>query len=58
MNTKRSCESCIWYGQCGDKTPCEDYTSWDDDPLAFTYYESILTENAAEYAGFVAEMEA
>lgn len=57
MNAKKTCENCIWYGQCDIKTSCEDYSPIDDAD-AFTYYETVLTENAIEYAELVAEMEA
>ena len=53
----RCCNNCLWYEQCGCSTACEDYSPIDEQD-AFTYYEAVLVENAAEYSELVAEMRA
>ena len=42
-----TCDSCIWYEQCGGDL-CEDYSPGDGGD-AITYYEDILEENEEEY---------
>lgn len=56
QNGTQTCEGCLWVDQCGQDSRCEDYSTADDGD-AFTYYETVLAENAAEYAELVAEME-
>lgn len=57
MNGTKFCSSCIWADQCGQEELCDDYSPTDDSE-DFTYYRTVLDENAAEYEELMAEMEA
>lgn len=50
----KTCEGCIWEDQCSGSR-CEDYSPANDTEGAFTYYDAVLAENAAEYQAMIEE---
>lgn len=51
------CATCLWNDQCGEQCTCSctHYSPIDDQAGDVAYYETVLSEAAAEYREMMAE---